>query len=180
MLLQDCWKIDIWGNLIGNFNGKFTCHNSKLTGGQWVLPPVSPLNYLNSQVSKNHDLNYVAHKSRANFIRVHHKCCAIEGNFQTRYCCFLFITVGKLKPLFWAWRGWPCDTRGLPHGFSQEALLCCHPIRDPPVSSSACHGWGNAGPPSAVNTGQAAAPGWQLTNGAINHIAISRPAQSLF
>lgn len=54
-------------------------------------------------------------------------------------------------------------------------LLCCHPIRGPPVSLSASHAAAEGAlAHRAVNTEQAVGRG-QLMNDAINHIAIRRP-----
>lgn len=103
----------------------------------------------------------------------------IEGNFQPltpTACVFLFITVGKLKPLFLDRHGWPCDSGGLPGGVSQESLLlCCHPIHGPPVSLSACRAAAEGAlGHRAVNIGQAVGCR-HLMNDAINHIAIRHP-----
>lgn len=80
-------------------------------------------------------------------------------------------------PLFLGRHGEPCDSGGLPGGVSQELLLlCCHPIRGPPVSLSASHAAAEgAFGHRAVNTEQAVGRG-QLMNDAINHIAIRRPS----
>lgn len=64
----------------------------------------------------------------------------------------------------------------LPGGVSQESLLlCCHPIRRPPVSLSACRAAAEGAlGRGAVNIGQPVGCG-QLMDDAINHIAIRRP-----
>lgn len=104
----------------------------------------------------------------------------IEGNFRahTRTArAFLFITVGKIMPLFLDRHGEPCDSGGLPGGVSQESLLlCCHPIHGPPVILSACHAAAEGAlGRRAVNIEQPVGC-TQLMNDAINHIAKHHPS----